>query len=532
MPYSPLHDGAVVIQNGRVSYAGCILPLTLREDLPDGVGTRHRAAVGLTEETDAVVVVVSEETGGMSVALGGAMVQGLDAPRLRGVLRDILNGERRDLRDIPATELAVGAAPRRDARAAARRRAARGGLGDPCRCASGRCSWPGPIAMVLWGMAHGTSSIERGVDIPIVFDGISEELVLVDQSARAVNIRVLGSRAALRDVGPVEDRVPHRRLGRAARRGRLRDRPGPDRGAAADRRADREPLAGEPRGEALRAAGASRCACVPISSGEPAEGYNVAWVEVDPAYVWLTGDRREVVSMREAITETLEIRGLARADRARGPARAARSRLDGGVAARERARAGGGAARAGPRASEQVSRRRSALFGTDGVRGLANVPPDDRGDGARARAGRGARVRERRRRPSGAQIIIGKDTRLSGYMFEDALAAGICSMGVDVLQVGPMPTPGMAFLTADMRCDAGVMISASHNPYQDNGIKFFSRDGFKLPDEIELRDRAARALGRARGPSRGPRRDRTARAESTTRRAVTSSSSRRPFRAS
>jgi uncharacterized protein (TIGR00159 family) len=110
-PYSPLHDGAVVIQNGRLSYAGCILPLTLREDLPDGVGTRHRAAVGLSEDTDAVVVVVSEETGGMSVALGGAMVQGLDAPRLRGVLRDILNGERRDLRDIPATELAVEPLP-------------------------------------------------------------------------------------------------------------------------------------------------------------------------------------------------------------------------------------------------------------------------------------------------------------------------------------------------------------------------------------------------------------------------------------
>lgn len=110
-PYSPLHDGAVMIQNGRISYAGCILPLTLREDLPDGVGTRHRAAVGVSEDTDAVVVVVSEETGGMSVALGGAMVQGLDAPRLRGVLRDILNGERRDLRDIPATELAVEPLP-------------------------------------------------------------------------------------------------------------------------------------------------------------------------------------------------------------------------------------------------------------------------------------------------------------------------------------------------------------------------------------------------------------------------------------
>jgi diadenylate cyclase len=111
IPYSPLHDGALLIQNGRVSYAGCILPLTMREDLPDGVGTRHRAAVGLSEDTDAVVVVVSEETGGISVALGGALVQGFDTPILRAVLRDILNGERTHLRDIPATELAVEPLP-------------------------------------------------------------------------------------------------------------------------------------------------------------------------------------------------------------------------------------------------------------------------------------------------------------------------------------------------------------------------------------------------------------------------------------
>ncbi len=97
LPYSPLHDGAVVIQNGRVASAGSILPLTLRDDLPDGVGTRHRAAVGITEETDAVVVVVSEETGTISVVVGGQMLQRLDAPRLRVVLRDILSGGRRDL---------------------------------------------------------------------------------------------------------------------------------------------------------------------------------------------------------------------------------------------------------------------------------------------------------------------------------------------------------------------------------------------------------------------------------------------------
>jgi phosphoglucosamine mutase len=89
--------------------------------------------------------------------------------------------------------------------------------------------------------------------------------------------------------------------------------------------------------------------------------------------------------------------------------------------------------------------------------------------------------------PHRHQIVIGKDTRLSGYMLEQAIASGICSMGVDVMLTGPLPTPGIAFITESMRADAGVVISASHNPYQDNGIKFFSRDGFKLPDRVELR---------------------------------------------
>ncbi|HLG22800.1 MAG TPA: phosphoglucosamine mutase, partial [Candidatus Manganitrophaceae bacterium] len=83
------------------------------------------------------------------------------------------------------------------------------------------------------------------------------------------------------------------------------------------------------------------------------------------------------------------------------------------------------------------------------------------------------------------RIVIGKDTRLSGYMLESALTSGICSMGVDVLLVGPLPTPAIAFLARSLRADAGVMISASHNPFEDNGIKFFSREGLKLPDEIE-----------------------------------------------
>ena len=125
------------------------------------------------------------------------------------------------------------------------------------------------------------------------------------------------------------------------------------------------------------------------------------------------------------------------------------------------------------------------LFGTDGVRGTANVYPMT----ANVALSLGQAVAHvfRSRVGSRPKILIAKDTRLSGYMFEDALAAGINSMGVEVMQVGPMPTPALAFLTVDMRCDAGVMITASHNPYQDNGIKFFGADGFKLPDAVEER---------------------------------------------
>jgi uncharacterized protein (TIGR00159 family) len=101
--HSPLHDGAVLIQGGRVASAGCILPLTLRADLPEGVGTRHRAAVGITEETDALVIVVSEETGVISVVLSGEMRSDLTVSQLRTTLRTILSGERRDLPSTPDT---------------------------------------------------------------------------------------------------------------------------------------------------------------------------------------------------------------------------------------------------------------------------------------------------------------------------------------------------------------------------------------------------------------------------------------------
>jgi phosphoglucosamine mutase len=114
------------------------------------------------------------------------------------------------------------------------------------------------------------------------------------------------------------------------------------------------------------------------------------------------------------------------------------------------------------------------LFGTDGVRGRANVFPMD--SETVLKLGRAA-AHVLRRSEGRHRILIGKDTRVSGYMLEQALASGIASMGVDVLLCGPLPTPGVAYLTKSMRVDAGVMISASHNSYEDNGIKFFGPDG-------------------------------------------------------
>ncbi|MGW8160637.1 MAG: phosphoglucosamine mutase, partial [Desulfobulbales bacterium] len=126
------------------------------------------------------------------------------------------------------------------------------------------------------------------------------------------------------------------------------------------------------------------------------------------------------------------------------------------------------------------------LFGTDGVRGVANTYPMT--TDIAMQIGRAIAYLVKKQVPSrehNPRIVIGKDTRLSGYMIENALASGICSMGVNVLLVGPLPTPGIAFITTSMRADAGVVISASHNPFQDNGIKIFSKLGFKLPDEEE-----------------------------------------------
>ncbi len=128
------------------------------------------------------------------------------------------------------------------------------------------------------------------------------------------------------------------------------------------------------------------------------------------------------------------------------------------------------------------------MFGTDGVRGIANVHPMTAE--MALEIGRATAYVCKKHPKKRHAIVIGKDTRISGYMLESALTAGICSMGVDVYLIGPLSTPGIAFITHSMRADAGMVISASHNPYQDNGIKIFSRAGFKLPDaeEDEIED--------------------------------------------
>lgn len=132
-----------------------------------------------------------------------------------------------------------------------------------------------------------------------------------------------------------------------------------------------------------------------------------------------------------------------------------------------------------------MATRKNRLFGTDGIRGKANhfpITPE-----VSVKVGQAVGYWLRKNSPEGSRhrVVIGKDTRLSGYMIEQALASGFNSMGVHVLLVGPLPTPGIGFLTANMRADAGVVISASHNPYFDNGIKIFGRDGFKLADKVE-----------------------------------------------
>jgi phosphoglucosamine mutase len=128
------------------------------------------------------------------------------------------------------------------------------------------------------------------------------------------------------------------------------------------------------------------------------------------------------------------------------------------------------------------------IFGTDGVRGTANTEPVTAETALKLGRAAGHVFKNLESQPRGRgrhKIVLGKDTRLSGYMLENAISSGILSMGVDVLFIGPLPTPGVAYVTRSLRADAGIVITASHNPYDDNGIKFFRADGYKLDDKIE-----------------------------------------------
>jgi phosphoglucosamine mutase len=135
------------------------------------------------------------------------------------------------------------------------------------------------------------------------------------------------------------------------------------------------------------------------------------------------------------------------------------------------------------RSTETPPAAERKLFGTDGIRGIANEHPMT--PELALQLGRAVTFVAGRGKSHVPRVIIGKDTRLSGYMLEQAIASGVCAMGGRVMLCGPMPTPAIAHLTVSMRADAGIVISASHNPYQDNGIKVFGDDGFKLPDEAE-----------------------------------------------
>lgn len=130
-------------------------------------------------------------------------------------------------------------------------------------------------------------------------------------------------------------------------------------------------------------------------------------------------------------------------------------------------------------------------FGTDGIRGTANKFPMTAGMALKVAMAAAHVMRARSQGKPMNRVVIGKDTRLSGYMLEQAMASGFVSMGMDVILTGPIPTPAVARLTSTLRADIGVMISASHNPYQDNGIKLFGSDGYKLSDDIELAIEAA-----------------------------------------
>ena len=182
LPYSPLHDGAVILREGRVAAAGCILPLALGGRLPTAVGTRHRAAQGISEETDAIAIAVSEETGNVALVTGGERHDDLDASELRQALLRLTGRQ-------PRESGASGAAPAPRAKVDRTRWLFRN---TPYKVAAVL------VGFVLWATAQGFRSVEQSLDVPISLEGVPEDIVVVDQSVDQVNLRLAGSRAALR----------------------------------------------------------------------------------------------------------------------------------------------------------------------------------------------------------------------------------------------------------------------------------------------------------------------------------------------
>jgi hypothetical protein len=308
-PHSPLHDGAVVIQNGRIAQAGCILPLTQRPELPEGLGTRHRAALGITEETDAVAVVVSEETGVISLVLGGELLRN-SIRRLRGAPRACWRAIGASSRRSPTRSRSRARSGWRSPASARRERGARDSAMPRRRSRNFRMGLLAlVISTILWGIAHGSSSVERGLDIPISFHDLPDDLVITGQSTDQVNIRVRGSRAALRNLSPakldyVVD-VARAKPGLAYEVDVSRfDLP---RGANV---VSRSPATLEVD---LERRGRRSVRIRPDIEGEPAPGFLLGEVQIDPPRVWLTGARSEVMRLSEVVTETIEVAGQSQA---------------------------------------------------------------------------------------------------------------------------------------------------------------------------------------------------------------------------
>ena len=294
LPYSPLHDGAVIVREERVAAAGCILPLALGGHLPGAIGTRHRAAHGIAEETDAIAIAVSEETGKVALVAGRETYDDLEAAELRQALTRLTSNRRRDRGAAQAASAPDLASPRprplRIFRNASYKLAAVS------------------IGLISWATAQGFRSVEQSIDVPIVLEQVPADVVVVDQSVDQVNLRVKGSRAALRRV---EDEIAHFPISLVG------VKPGQARIDINLEAVERE----LPRGAAIAARSPATVVfridargekMVPVVVdlvGEPAPGYRLAGVRVTPERVKLEGSRPELGRIRQVMTDRVDVAG-------------------------------------------------------------------------------------------------------------------------------------------------------------------------------------------------------------------------------